>query len=353
MSETSHSAPAQSNHQRDMRETPTIAAPPRKRHPRAWRIAAWSMATVVPLLLALIAFGLLHPITLMVMVTQMRLWGDGIHGKSMEIPFAGQQNVRIRYYEGGSGEPLVLVHGLGGRAEDWSHLMPRLVKHHRIYALDLPGYGRSAAPRGAQYSISEETAAVEAFMDRLGLQKTDLAGWSMGGWIALEIALQQPSRIRRLIVFDSAGLRWNLKWNPDLFEPNTPRKLHQLDALLSPNLPRHVPGFVQRAIFRHVRRHGWVVRRSMNSMLTGNALLDGKLTALRMPMLIVWGKQDYLIPVSVAERMHAEVPQSELEIFDGCGHLAAEYCAARIAPVVQGFLSEKAPMHGREAVIGK
>jgi pimeloyl-ACP methyl ester carboxylesterase len=327
------------------------ASPQQKHRPSIWRATRWFLIVVIPLLLAVVAFGLLRPLALMVALTQTRLRLDGVHSRFMDIPFAGNPSVRIHYYEGGSGRPLVLVHGLGGRAEDWSRLMPALVQHRHIYALDLPGYGRSTQPGNAQYSIPEETAAVEAFMDRLGLRQTDLAGWSMGGWIALEVALQQPRRIRRLIVFDSAGLRWKMTWNPNLFEPDTPQKLHTLDALLSPNLPHRVPRFVQRAIFRYVRVHGWVVRRSMNSMLTGQALLDGKLGALKMPVLIVWGKQDYLIPVSVAEAMHREIPQSELEIFDGCGHLAAETCAARIAPVVEGFLHEAAPLQGREAVI--
>ncbi|MFZ0632392.1 MAG: alpha/beta hydrolase, partial [Acidobacteriaceae bacterium] len=109
----------------------------------------------------------------------------------------------------------------------------------------------------------------------------------------------------------------------------------------------------EQAIFRFVKKHGWVVRRNMDSMLTGNALLDGKLQALKIPMLIVWGKEDHLIPVSVGEEIHHDVPQSELEIFDGCGHLAAGQCAAQVGPVVRGFLDEPSPMPGQTAEIGK
>jgi pimeloyl-ACP methyl ester carboxylesterase len=329
----------------------TTAAAPQKRH-RFWRVLRWLLLIVVPLLAALVVFALLRPLTLLVAVTQARLWFDGIHSEYMDIPFAGSNRVRIHYFEGGSGEPIVLVHGLGGRAEDWANLMPWLVKdHHRIYVLDLPGYGRSAWPRNASYSIAEESQAVEAFMNNLHLTRTDLAGWSMGGWIAMRVALDQPRRIRRLIVCDSAGITFSLNWNTALFEPDTPRKLHDLDNLLWPAPAPQVPGFIQRAIFRYVARHGWVVKRNMDSMLTGKDLLDRRLRALKMPMLIIWGQQDHLLPVSMGEQIHRDVPQSEMEIFVGCGHLAPEQCAGRIAPVFNGFLDEPAPMPGREAVV--
>jgi pimeloyl-ACP methyl ester carboxylesterase len=264
------------------------------------------------------------------------------------------QGVRVHYYVGGSGSPVVLVHGLGGRAEDWVNLMPRLVHgHHRVYALDLPGYGRSDWPNNAKYSIAEEAAAVEAFLNDRQLRRVDLGGWSMGGWIAMRIALDQPQRIRRLMVFDSAGLRFGLSWDTALFEPDTPDKLRQLDDLLMPASPPRVPGFIAHDIFRFVELHGWVVRRNMASLLTGADLLDGRLGALKMPMLIVWGKQDHVIPSTVGEQIHKEVPQSELEVFDGCGHLAPGQCAGRIGPVVEGFLDEATPLGGVTAEIGR
>jgi pimeloyl-ACP methyl ester carboxylesterase len=331
----------------------TTAAAPQRRH-RFWRVLRWLLLIGVPLLAALLAFALLRPLALLIMTTQVRLWFDGIHSEYMEIPYAGSSHVRVHYFAGGSGDPVVLVHGLGGRAEDWANLMPLLVKgHHRVYALDLPGYGRSDWPRDASYSIAEESQAVEAFMDQLHLAHTDLAGWSMGGWIAMQVALDQPQRIRRLVIFDSAGITFNLNWNTALFEPDTPQKLRDLDNLLWPTPAPAVPGFIQRAIFRYVDQHGWVVRRNMDSMLTGKDLLDNKLGGLRMPMLIIWGQQDHLLPVSIGEQIHRDVPQSELEIFVGCGHLGPEQCAGRMAPVVNGFLSGPIPIPGREAVVPK
>jgi pimeloyl-ACP methyl ester carboxylesterase len=303
------------------------------------------------LAVALVLVTLLRPLGVLWVATQLRLRAAGIHSEFTEIPYGNVGRVRVHYYIGGVGAPVVLVHGLGSRAADWANLMPRLVRdHHRVYALDLPGYGQSDWPANAHYSIPELTGAVEAFINDQHLARTDLGGWSMGGWIAMRVALDEPQRIRRLMVFDSAGLKFAMNWDPALFEPDSPEKINTFIALLMPSPPR-VPGFVERDVFRFVARHGWVVRRNMDSLLTGEGLLDGQLGALKMPMLIVWGKQDHLIPVSVGEQIHHQVPQSEMEIFDACGHLAPNQCAGRVGPVVTGFLDEAAPMPGRQGEI--
>jgi pimeloyl-ACP methyl ester carboxylesterase len=328
--------------------------PPQKRTRRVWRVIRWVLLGILALLAALVVFAFLRPLTVLIFATQGRLLFDGIHSDYTELPFAGASHVRVHYYAGGSGSPIVMVHGLGGRAEDWAALMPQLVRdHHRVYVLDLPGYGRSDWPANAAYSIPEQVALVEAFLDNRKLARADLAGWSMGGWVAMRLALDQPQRIRRLVIFDSAGTRFALTWDTSIFEPDTPAKLRTLDDLLMAGPAPHVTAFIQRDIFRFVGRHGWVVCRNMNSLLTGADLLDGKLGALRMPMLIVWGKQDRLIPVSVGEQIHRDVPQSEFVVVDGCGHLAPGQCAAQIGPVFKGFLDDPSPIAGQRAEILK
>lgn len=298
------------------------------------------LLVVICFLIGFGVFAWLRPLELLFAVLQVKLRFDGISSEYVTI-----DRYRIHYFAGGSGPPIVLIHGLGSRAEDWADLMPRLVHGgHRVYALDLLGYGRSAHPRNAAYSIPEEAGIVEKFIASQNLAQTDLAGWSMGGWVATRVALDEPERIRRLALYDSAGLRFELAFTPSLFWPDSPAQLAQLNDLLSPGRGPHIPVLMQSDILRLVRRNGWVVQRSMKSMLTGADLLDGKLGALRMPVLIVWGKQDQLTPVSLAYIFHAQIPQSVLEIYDGCGHLAARECADRVGPNTLAFLNADPPM---------
>jgi pimeloyl-ACP methyl ester carboxylesterase len=289
------------------------------------------------LLLLALGFGILvwrNPLWLVDREIDASLRLHGVHSEFVTV-----HGLRMHYLVGGSGRPLVLVHGLGSRAADWANLIPQLIDGgRRIYAMDLLGYGLSAQPKDAHYSISDQASMVEGFLDSEHLQQVDLAGWSMGGWIAMRVALQQPDRVRRLVLLDSAGLRFKLNFDPALFQPASPADLAALEDLLVPH-PRPLPGFLAVAMLRRGDRIGWVVHRSLQSMMTGADLVDGELGSLTMPVLIGWGDQDRLIPLSVAYRLHALIPQSVLDIYADCGHLAPGQCARQVGPSVVDFLN--------------
>jgi pimeloyl-ACP methyl ester carboxylesterase len=298
---------------------------------RAVRIAA------SVLLLAVLGFVILawrNPFWLVDRQTDARLRLHGVHSRYVKV-----DGYQLHYLVGGSGRPLLLVHGLGSRGEDWANLIPQLIAGgNRVYALDLLGYGDSAQPRDAQYSIPQEASIVEGFLDSQHLRQVDVAGWSMGGWIALQVALQQPQRVRRLVLLDSAGLRFQLSFDPALFQPASPQDLAKLEELLFPH-PRPLPGFLAMAMLRRGDHVGWVVRRSVQSMMTGQDLVDGKLGALTMPVLIGWGDQDKLIPISVGYQLHKEILQSAFDVYAGCGHLAPQECVSQVGPSVVDFLN--------------
>ncbi len=261
----------------------------------------------------------------------------GITSRSVQV--AGH---RMHYIaEGPAGGPaVVLVHGLGGRSEDWSNLAPYLARAgFRVFMPDLVGFGRSDRPADFSYSVRDQAAVVMAFMDALGLQQVELGGWSMGGWIAELIAVEHPERVRRLMLFDAAGLDAKPQWDTGLFTPDTAAQLAQLDALLMPH-PPPVPAFMVRDILRISRRNGWVVKRAMASMLTAQDVTDNLLPHLKMPVLIVWGSLDHITPLNQAQTMHKLIPQSELDVFDGCGHLAPLQCTGAIGPKVVQFAQE-------------
>jgi pimeloyl-ACP methyl ester carboxylesterase len=257
--------------------------------------------------------------------------------RSRSVQVAGH---RVHYLVMGpvTGPVVVLVHGLGGNAEDWRNLAPWLAKAgYRVYMPDLIGYGRSEQPADFSYSVPDEAQAVVGFLDALGLRQVDLGGISMGGWIAQHVAYKHPERVRRLMLFDAAGLYEKPDWNTKLFTPTTPAELDQLEALLMPK-PTYIPGFVARDILRISHKNAWVTHRAINTMLTGQDATDSMLPQLKMPLLLVWGAEDRITPLRQGEKMHRLAPHSELNLFPGCGHLAPSQCAAQVGPKVVEFV---------------
>jgi len=252
---------------------------------------------------------------------------------------------RIHYYVCGpvSGEPVVLLHGLGGRSEDWINLIPYIKEAgYRVYTPDLLGFGQSEEPHNASYSINDQANMVVGFMDTVGLERVDLGGWSMGGWIAQKVAVNNPERVRRLMLMDSAGLNIPPRWDTHLFTPTTPAELEQLHALLMPH-PRALPRFVAQDMLRISANYGWVIKRALASMLTAQDVMDDDLPSLKMPVLILWGAEDRITPLSEGLAMHALIPQSRFRVASGCGHVAPEACTDRFGPEIANFLRSAYP----------
>ena len=249
---------------------------------------------------------------------------------------------KIHYYMLGpeSGSPVVLVHGLGGRAEDWEKLAPYLRKAgYRVYLPDLPGFGQSERPANFSYSVTDQSKIVVGFLDALGLRQVHLGGWSMGGWIVQLVAVNNPDRVQRLMLFDSAGLYLRPEWDTKLFTPISPAEIEKLDKLLMPH-PPSLPDFVARDIVRVSREHAWVMHRSLDTMLQGRETTDALLPQLTMPVLIVWGEADQITPLGEGEKIHKLIPQSQFDVVKGCGHLAPNECAKAIGPAVVRFLEQ-------------
>ena len=299
------------------------------------RKLVWTLVVVAVLVVAIGVAFYERPVTFLegLVHTQMALAGV----RSRNITVEGH---RMHYYVAGpaEGQPVVLVHGLGGQAEDWRNLTPFLrAAGYRVYTPDLFGFGRSDRPADFSYSIPDQSAEVFAFMDAVGLKQVDLGGLSMGGWIVQRMAEDHPERIRKLMIFDSAGLNVKPRWNTALFTPTSVVELDELDALLMPNPPQ-VPPFLAHDVLRISHDQAWVMHRALDSMLAGRDTTDALLPQLRMPVLFVWGDLDHIMPLDQGQTMHRLVPQSQLEVVESCGHLAVVQCADRVGPKVQAFL---------------
>lgn len=309
-----------------------------------------ALRTVVALLVVGIATGLVfysNPLWVVDQQIRIHLWRAGVQSKYVE---AG--GYRMHYFEalpakGTAGTPLLLVHGLGARGEDWREVIPALAaKGFHVYVPDLLGYGRSPKP-DITYSITMEETAVAQFMQAVHLTRADVGGWSMGGWVSMKLALDHPELVDRLVVYDSAGIYFPATFGPELFVPVDTAGVQHLMTVLSP--VRHdMPGFLTRAVLRRFAQNGWVINRSMASMTNGRDLLDFRLHEIRQPTLIVWGSQDDLIPVSAGRKMHELIPNSTLNVVEGCGHLAPLECPRPVLDSTVDFLRAEPPMQGGE-----
>ena len=306
---------------------------------------------------SLLAVGLLvyfAPFWLIERMTDVYLLKNGVHHRELLV-----DGHRIHYLEaapqqaGAAEKPVVLVHGLGARASDWAALIPALAQHgYHVYALDLLGYGRSDKPFHGDASLSTEERIVSGFIDALKLQKPDVGGWSMGGWIAAKLALDEPGKVRRLMLFDPAGVYMNIDFPFTLFTPSNRQEFDELVDRIEPNHHYlHVPAITIPGLLRNFERGRWFVNSSLSSMLDGREILDFRLHRLKMPVLLVWGTEDKLTPVAGGERMHAAVPQSVLVELQGCGHLAIAECASTAMPPVFRFLNADPPLPGSVTVV--
>lgn len=322
----------------------TGSVPIKTRKQRVLRAALVLAALVVVLAVAFY----LRPGVFVAAFQRATEWKMGLKNEEVQLG-----KYQIHYLTGGAGKPLVLVHGLGGRAEDWLALAPALMESgYRVYALDLLGYGHSAKP-DVDYSIAMEGDILRQFLDEQKLQQPDIAGWSMGGWIVLKFAADHPERVHRLVLLDSAGLKFDAV-NADALRPKTEADLARMMQVLTPH-PRPIPGFYARQILRDLAAQDWVVGRALKSMEAGKDIMDGKMDAVKMPVLIVWGKEDVLTPPSLGERMHEAMPQSVFYLVDGCGHLAPVNCRNRVGSSMVRFLEANPPLAGekRELAAGQ
>jgi pimeloyl-ACP methyl ester carboxylesterase len=310
----------------------------------------FALRVVALLVLVLVAAGLIfyrYPLWVADQQIRFHLWRAGVKSEYVE----GGGYWRLYFVavpgNGGGGPALVLVHGLGARGEDWSAMIPALAAQgFHVYVPDLLGYGRSPKP-DVDYSISLEEQTVAQFMQAVHVPRADVGGWSMGGWVVMKLALDHPEMVDRLVIYDSAGVYFPATWEPELFTPADVIGVKKLIAMLTPK-PGPLPNFAAEAALRKLEKNAWVIRRSMTAMTNGRDLLDFRLYKISQPMLIVWGAQDDLIPLSAGEAIHKSVPQSVLNIVEGCGHLAPAECPQ---PVIEGtvdFLKAEPAMRGGE-----
>jgi len=296
-------------------------------------------------------FAYLRPLSIADQVIRLQLRRAGVRSEYEEV-----DGNRIHYFEalppdGKTGTPLVLIHGLGARGEDWSPMIPGLaLAGFHVYVPDLLGYGRSPRP-DASYSIGMQERMVADFMRAVHAERADVAGWSMGGWVAMKLALEHPEMVDRMVLFDAAGVYFQGYSDLEtVFDAKDVAGVNRLFSLLTPK-PRPIPEFVAKDLARRIQANVWVVKRSMVAMTNGRDLLNFRLQEIRPPTLVVWGKQDALIPLSAGESIYRGIPGSSMLVVDGCGHLTPSECSGASLRGTVEFLRAHPPITGGESVV--
>jgi len=319
------------------------------------RLVAGAGAVLV-LLLAVVAVVHRSPLWFADQQVRFHLWRAGVRSEYLTI-----DGNRIHYLEArprsrvaGGERPLVLIHGLGARGEDWAPLIPGLAAAgYHVYVPDLLGYGRSDRP-DVDYSIRMEEDLLAKFMAAEHVERADVAGWSMGGWVAMRLAADHPARVKRLVLFDSAGVYFPGGFALGaVFDAKDVAGANRLFAMLTPN-PKPIPPFVAWDLVRRIQGNIWVLRRSLRSMMRGRDSMDFRLGSIRQPTLVVWGKQDELIPLTAGETIHRGIAGSSLLVVDGCGHLTPAECSkVSMAATVDFLRAEPAIVGGERVVDGR
>ncbi|HZL69246.1 MAG TPA: alpha/beta fold hydrolase [Candidatus Limnocylindrales bacterium] len=245
---------------------------------------------------------------------------------------------KIYYYDIGSGPTLVLVHGLGGDADQWAYCFEALSATHRVVALDLLGFGRSDKP-SISYRIAGFVEVLQGFLQAFGIERASLLGHSLGGWIVAAFALQFPDKVDRLVLNDAAGLDSGAVKPP--VDLNISSRAHMRKMLESMfyNQALVSDGLVDLAYSLHLERgDGSTIRSVLETFSKPDEKLDRSISGLNAPTLILWGEQDALTPLTLARNFQRLIRGSRLEGIPECGHFPALEKPAEFTRRVLEFL---------------
>jgi pimeloyl-ACP methyl ester carboxylesterase len=266
----------------------------------------------------------------------------GLHdSRGEELPHRQIDVLGVSTYvvDVGEGHPIVLLHGYGDTADGWRRVVPGLLPDHRIVAVDIPPFGRSGQPPDGPLIDLYKKFFPELF-DRLGLARATVVGHSLGGAIGLHLTLQRPDLVERLGLVAPAGLGkappwwwylltgYDVAWKTALAIPSpvTPLLIRQgLRRFLDWRLfhdPRNMRAEIQHLVGMHSTRRDFdrllAAGRCCIDSYTGTLLEDS--SAIEVPMWMVWGRHDGLVPPEHAFAFGELHPDAEVNVFEDCGH---------------------------------
>jgi pimeloyl-ACP methyl ester carboxylesterase len=258
----------------------------------------------------------------------------------------------------GAGDPIVLLHGFGASTYTWRDIAPSLAQTHRVYALDLKGFGQSPKPKDGRYAAADQAALVVQFLADRQLKSVTLVGHSFGGGIALAAALElertKPGVLKSLILISAAAYRQPL--------PGYVKVLRM--PLIGPLLQRVVPATTQvRTVLRLAYYNDDLIPDAAVETYAAALKSDGGRSAARetartivpkevddistrysfiqTPALLIWGRHDEIIPLAMGERLKQAFQNARLVVIENAGHQVQEETPEPVRQAINGFLTAK------------
>jgi pimeloyl-ACP methyl ester carboxylesterase len=287
--------------------------------------------------------------------------------KTMQSGMIHLGDLKVHQLCGGHGSPVLFIHGLGSSSYmEWRFNLEPAARRHRVFAPDLPGFGRSEKPR-ERYGIAYFTRFIDRYMESRGLRSAAVVATSLGGRVALELALAHPKRVSKLVLINSLGLgrpavhltyglitlprvgeavmraaRSALSWAPASMIRRVAARYQGSSADLERTMDDEYLGHLRELYAAEGYHDAYLA--TLRSLVNPKALFDNeydvsdRLTDLKVPVQLIWGVADPLFPVAHATRAHALIPDCRLALIEGAGHTPQAERPEEFNRVLHAFL---------------
>ena len=240
---------------------------------------------------------------------------------SKEVLVFGQ---KIQYVEAGTGPTVILLHGLGGSAQAWGLNIAPLAEKYHVIVPDQIGFGKSDKPL-VNYRVRTYVDFLDQFCKQLKIERATLVGNSMGGWIAAMFTASFPDRVDKLVLEDAAGYAPPKDFDTRVYwglNPTTREGMKVLVAKVFYSKAFQTDAAVDQSIAaRLAAGDGYTINSITESIIRGEDFLDDIVKTIKRPTLIIWGRQDGLVPLTEGERFNKDIAGSKMFVIDQCGHV--------------------------------
>ncbi|RKU26028.1 alpha/beta hydrolase [Candidatus Poribacteria bacterium] len=248
------------------------------------------------------------------------------------VKFIEIDNLKVAYRVGGFGSPVVLLHGWGAESGTFKSVFDHLSSSHQVYALDLPGFGLSEIPP-EPWNATDYAKLLSSFLDKLNIGKASLIGHSYGGRISIVIAANEPEKIEKVILVNSAGLKpkRNLKYYCKYLLSRFGRVFRRLGSFGNSFADR-IADIVGSRDYKEAGPMRGTMVKSVNQDL------HPCLSKIRNQTLLIWGEHDKDTPLSSGRIMEKEIPNSKLVVLKDAGHFSYLDQTEQFVQMVSNFL---------------